>query len=316
VTSACETFRRLLALCEHPEPLITGKVLRENYGTHAALLLETGALERGSPLSHLSITIDDHHEYEVEIERNEKGRPGYRSPRTGQWRTVPESDLLQYRLNAQALLTKIATELDIRERFQTVELVPNLLWELGEARFGKRVAVVLFARRLTEVDHIDRICDRLVNRVGKSDGVLLTSTRNIPRHFEVPGRHRICSLHDCFNSISSPLLLDHTVLHGLFHATQPRLSVVGPRVQCALDGSSLVVHKKRYAFKGAKQKAIIRLLYQAWENGEPRQKTSDILYKAGSQADQLKQAFSGCQTAWQEVVEYGEGYCWLKVEEM
>ena len=311
VKPARDVFRLLLDLCEHPEPMITGKALREGYGASAAALLKTGALSAGPNLAHLSISADDDEECEVEIERDEAGRPGYRHPRSGRWRTLLEGDLLQYRLNVQFVLSQLAGALEIPDRFQSVELVPGLLWELGEARFGKRSAPVLFARRMTTAGNIDRICDVLINRIGKSDGLLLTSTRELPRHLEVPGRHRTCSLHCCFDPASSAFTMDRAVLNGLF-GMAPSRSMTD--VECSPDGSMLTIHGKEYPFKGPKQRAIVRLLYQAWRDGKPKQQTSEILRKAGSNADQIRQAFAGSPTAWSDVIGYGDGQCWLKIE--
>lgn len=313
VKPALDTFRLLLGLCEHPEPLITGKVLRENYGASAQALLTAGALKAGPNLSHVQIAIDDDEEVEVEIERDPKsGAPGYVSPRTGRWRTLPESDLMQYRLHVDHVLSLLRDELEVPTRFTTTELVSGLLWEMGEARLGKRTAIVLFARRLTVPAHIDQISDALTNRAGKADGLLLSSTVHIPRHFAVPGQHRIVSLHQCLDTTSSVFALDQAVLNG-------QLSGVGQvrtpaAVECTPDGSLLTIHGKDYPFKGPKQQAIIRLIYEAWKDGRAKQKTAEVLRKAGSNADQLAQAFANCPTPWKEVIGYGEGYCWLKTE--
>ena len=313
VKPALDTFRLLLDLCEHPEPLITGKVLRENYGASAQALLAAGTLKAGPNLSHVQIAIDDDEEIEVEIERDPKsGAPGYVSPRTGRWRTLPESDLMQYRLHVDHILSLLKDALEVPERFATIELVPGLLWEIGEAHLGKRAAIVLFARRLTVPAHIDQISDALTNRTGKADGLLLSSTVHIPRHLVVPGQHRIVSLHQCLDTNSSVFALDQAVLNGRLSGAGPVRALVA--VECTPDGSLLTIHGKDYPFKGPKQKAIIRLLYGAWKDGRAKQKTAEVLRKAGSNADQLAHAFGGSPSAWKEVVGYGEGYCWLKTE--
>ena len=76
---------------------------------------------------------------------------GYFSPSAG-WITVPEERLVVFGVNMPVMLARMMVRMDVSSRAGPVALAPNLLWEIGDVRFGgRRQSVpVWFARRLQE----------------------------------------------------------------------------------------------------------------------------------------------------------------------
>ena len=78
----------------------------------------------------------------------------------------------------------------------------------------------------------------------------------------------------------------------------------------AADGAAVTVHGKRFAFRGSKQRIVIRRLYEAWEAGSPDCLTAEVLEAAGYSGgvNTLAKAFSG-RTDWREFIAEEHGRC-------
>ena len=85
---------------------------------------------------------------------------------TAGWLRANQDARRRYRLALEWLLNLIARLLEVPASTRCTCLVPDLLWDLGDAWFGKRKATVLFARRLAHVEALDAVCDALTRRVG------------------------------------------------------------------------------------------------------------------------------------------------------
>ena len=83
-------------------------------------------------------------------------------------------------------------------------------------------------------------------------------------------------------------------------------------MECSEDGGYLRIHDREFHFKGHVGPRIIRILYEAWERGDPRQRTAHVLEEAESKSNAFSQAFSNKE--WKEVIGHADGYCWLKVD--
>lgn len=297
-----------LRLCELREPAITGQQL-DQLPAAAGWLRKEGALCKGRLLQGFLVD-DDFEGPPCEVAwRSETGSYAYLS-RTGGWVEVPPEHLRLWVLDLDWLLRQICEAVAIGPRPGPVELVEGILWDLGEAWLGRHKGTVLFGRRLGEVANLDAAQDVLVRRSGRPAGVLLTTSGRLSRHLVLPGGFRVLSMDDCRVREQPGLYLDMRVIEGAVRGGGP--TDVAP-VQTSADGGHVRVHDREFVFTGDIQRAIVRQLVEAWKSGQPKLRTQHVLEEAGSRAQQLRRAFGGHQN-WQDLIGYGQGFCWLKTE--
>jgi hypothetical protein len=85
-------------------------------------------------------------------------------------------------------------------------------------------------------------------------------------------------------------------------------------VECSDDGSWIKVYRREYLFSGLLQKTAIRRLYEASQDGSPRLGMQALLEEIESRSRHISQVFSGADPRWREIVGYGKGHVWLKVD--
>jgi hypothetical protein len=85
-------------------------------------------------------------------------------------------------------------------------------------------------------------------------------------------------------------------------------------VDCSEDGGWIRVGTRQYLFTGLFQKGIVRQLYEAWHEGNPRVRTQSLLEDVGSRSKQISHVFSGADPRWREVILYSKGYVWLNAD--
>lgn len=297
-----------LRLCELPEPRIGGRFLEE-LPAATSWLRQAGALREG-PLLKGFLVDDDFEGLPCEVAwRPETSSYAYFS-RTGRWVEVPPEHLRLWILDLSWLLRQIGQAVAIDARFQPLELVHGVLWDLGDTWVGKRKAAILFGRRMGDVANLDAVQDALVNRIGRPPGVLLTTSRRLSRHLTRLGGHGVLCIHDCLRPGSPGLHLDLAIVDGVVRGRRPADAA---SVQASANGGCVRVHDREFVFTGDIQRAIVRQLVEAWQAGRPRVRTQHVLEEAGSRAQQLRRAFGG-HPNWQELIGYGQGFCWLKVD--
>jgi hypothetical protein len=91
------------------------------------------------------------------------------------------------------------------------------------------------------------------------------------------------------------------------------LPIVLP-IDCSDDGGWIKVHDREYLFAGLLQKTAIRRLYEAWEGGTPKMNMQALLEEIESGSRHISQVFGTGNRSWREIVGYGRGYVWLKVD--
>lgn len=92
---------------------------------------------------------------------------------------------------------------------------------------------------------------------------------------------------------------------------------VGPllsSVDCSIDGSWIRVRGQEYFFSGPLQKMAIRRLYDALRDGSPRLSMQALLEEIESRSQHISQVFSGADPRWRQIVGYGRGHIWLKID--
>jgi hypothetical protein len=198
---------------------------------------------------------------------------GYFSPAMG-WVAVPNERLKLFRVDVNLVLRRIAVSLALPRGWSPNPLVPGLLWELGDARIGRRTQRVplWFTRRA-----FDAACWRQVAAMAQArphvrQRVILTSTRgsrlppDIDGHLAVPLRD-VLAAPPAF--VVDPDILDAR-LGGVPVGDATRPIVLSP------DGTQLVINGGGpILFRSRNQIDAIRRLVDAYYAGK-RLRAADL----------------------------------------
>jgi len=185
------------------------------------------------------------------------------------------------------------------------EVVPGYAWDLGTPRLGKRTGInVVLARRLTE----QRIREQIGLELSLNEQnpvVILTTTAKLSSDLRIPRARAIVPLLDVISRQDNEPGLDLARL-GMF-AERGSISALAERrpVECADDGSWLRIYDREYSFRGGK-KAIIRILFDAWEGGDQWMPTSNLLRGYDSETrleDIFKDRRPSHKDKWREYLE-------------
>jgi hypothetical protein len=301
----------LLSVMETPNAMIAGAVLSDYYEQHADQLMAANLLERcGHEL--VTTSMADHDDAPVSLTWSaEHNGYGYFSPSAG-WITVPDERLVVFGINVPVMLARMMVKMDLLSRAGPAALTPNLIWEIGDVRFGSRrqSVPIWFARRLHEPSVWRQLRDAVRLRPAPRMRVVLTSTpsQRWPEA-RLPGHELI----DVRN------ILDHDL--GL--AIDP--GILAARIDGehrgedeplwhSADFGLIRVNGSDYRFVGAKHRRIIRRLVEAYQAGSPICLTAAVLAEAecGDSVNTLAKAFSGRQD-WRDFIKEEAGNCWIVV---
>ena len=85
-------------------------------------------------------------------------------------------------------------------------------------------------------------------------------------------------------------------------------------IECGENGSWLKVGGKEYVFSGSRQCRLIACLYKSLIEGKAKMPTKRTLAGVGfsENINTIPKAFSKSKKPWEEVIGYGDGFCWLK----
>jgi hypothetical protein len=300
----------VLRLCEQRRGEIAEHLLKLHFGGVGDELIAGGALVEMAPseIVFLPIDLDDQpvaFEWEPDLQAHAAFHPA------DGWTHAAENTRRRYRLEFPWLLRAIAQQLEIPAATRPAPLVPDLLWDLGDAWFGRRKASVLFTRRLGQIDGLDLVCDALTRRIGRPPGILLTSTRQMSRHVTVPGQHRVLHLTECMRGDVPGFAIDTDVISGVLSGIRPqrpaRLIDPSPdfRIVRALG--------QTFTFKGDKQRTIVEYMYQKWLEGECRVSTAEMIAEMGLPARMRVRDNFKKHPAWNVLLTEKRGSCWFLV---
>ncbi len=301
VSEVCETTNRRLG----------GPILADHFPVVGPMAIQCGALRKGE----IRTVVPDRSDHEgrvVDAEWDPMTRTyRYFSLPARGWVTVPGEDLLNWDLDMAWFLGWIAGQFGQTLKSPPASLVQDHLWDLGVTRVGQRRAGLFFARRLHFGDVLDQIVEALRTRSGHPPGIVLTTSRWSGRVVRFPGEHRVVGLRDCLSDG-----------HVSAHVDRTRVRVIlGERgiaerndrlVDYSQDFGWVKVNGQEFVFSGDKQKQVIGMLIHAWENGSPRLRTAKVLEDVDSTSRTLMKFF-GSRKEWQRLIEYGDGYCSLRV---
>jgi hypothetical protein len=300
----------VLRLCEQRRAEIAGHVLRMHFGGVGDELIAAGALVETAPSETIFMPMDfDDQAVAFEWESDLQAHAAFH-PADG-WMHAAANTRRRYRLEYPWLLRLIAQQLEIPAATRSTCLVPDLLWDLGDAWFGRRKATVLFGRRLGQVEGQDLVCDALTRRVGRPPGILLMSTRQRSRHVTVPGQHRVLHLTDCMRADVPEFAIDTDIIRGVLSGICPQrpAQLINPspdfRIVRALG--------RTFTFKGDKQRTIVEYMYHKWRDGADRISTAEMIADLGLREKARVREHFKTHPAWDVLLTEEQGSCWFLV---
>ena len=297
------------SILQTPDAVITSAAL-DGFHSRSADTLKSSGILRPDGHQLAAVSLSDHEDEAVTLSWSpEQGGYGYFSPYTG-WVAVSGEGLVSYSISFPALFQVLLKSLEVSSREAPEELVPDLIWEVGDVRLpvrGKRVPVWI-VRRLADPSVWSVFTAAAQARPAPGLRVVINLTAG--RLMEPTYRgHEIMCLKDVISGDGlavDPDLLAARVSSG---AQMPDAAIV-----ITADGASVNVRGKPYSFTGTKHRAIIRHLYQSWQSGEPECLTAAVLETAecGASVNTLAKAFSG-RSDWRDFIQEKNGRCWISL---
>lgn len=223
----------LVRLFDQPDCVLTRRQLRQQ-GEAGDLLLRWGAMLQDETLTSVACqSCGEDHAVDLRFDTVSRTWMYYCS--SVGFVAVDEDDLVTFCFDFAWLFARLTEFLQIQRPRGRV-LVPDVLWDLGDAVLGGRLWSAFLARAVDV--NLDAILDALSTRGGKLKGLILTSTVNAPRSLQLPHGHRFIMLSDCFNTASGKLdlVVDHVVA-----AVQGSRPVVEGRRRGRRSRKSLVI---------------------------------------------------------------------------
>lgn len=289
----------LLSVVEMPEAVISGAVLADYFTEVAGSLFQAGLLKPHDQEAATAF-LADHDDVPVTVTQSpNKGGLGYFSPAAG-WVSVANDRLTRFRIDFPVLLSRLMVQADVSSRAGPVALVPNLLWEIGDVRLGRRTERVSFwfGRRLHDPAVWQQIANAATVRPAARMRVLLTSTSLDRLPSSLPG-HLLVSVRDVLDH-SAGLAVHPEILASRLDGThRPN---VGSAIDLSPDGTRLTINGSVVIhFRSAKHIEIIRALDASHKEGKGA-RAEELLTKAGSGVGSLQRAFG--TKKWKELSLY------------
>ncbi|MBV2144850.1 hypothetical protein KUG47_15225 [Falsochrobactrum sp. TDYN1] len=290
----------LLSVLESPGARISGSLLSDYHPKQRVQLLAANLL-KSCGYTPVTASLADHDDEPVSlIWSAEHDGYGYFSPSAG-WITVPHERLAVFSVNYPALLAQMMVQFDLASRGGATALVPDVLWEIGDARIGRRKArtSIWFARRLYDSAIRRQIVDAAARRPVTQVRILLTTTTaaRLPDQ-PIPG-HLIVPVRDVFD-FGAGLAIRPDILTARLDGTSH--IDVKERLYLSPDGRKLIIDGNvTINFKSEIHIAIIRMLVDGFKKHK-RFSARELLDHAHSGADSPRTAFGNKK--WKELEPY------------
>lgn len=278
----------LLTLLEAPEPVLSGSALRSVFPKEGAALIEAGlVVHDGYEMA--ATVVEDHSDLPVEVIPNESGTGyGYFSGTVG-WVPINSGVLVRFRVEVAATLQTLLP-LDTRlSPASSATHIEGTLWNGGTIDLRGRRTELWLARRLFDPEVYRQVGSLLAKRPSPRARMVLTSTPSDRLRSDELSGALVVSIQDVLGQEDpriDPRILA-TRLDGDPAAELP--------IWLSPDGSRLVISgADPITFRSEKQRALIRLLVDAYVRGE-RRPARTLLDEASSGATALPNAFGAAK---------------------
>lgn len=284
-----DSLELLLQILEMPKPVVTAAAIETLGARRAAPLIELGLLKPAGQ-ERSSTSMSDHDDAPVSLSWSaEHGCYGYFSPTAG-WITVSNDEIARYSVDVSASLARLMVNADVSARGGPTSLRPDLLWEVGDVRLGRRAqrVPVWFARRLYAPPVFQQLTNAVKARPSPQLRVILTSTslRRLPAE-ALPG-HLIVPVEDVIDHATGIGIHPQILAARLDGSRQPN---VGSAIDLSPDGRRLTINGMvTIDFKTEIQIKLIRKLVGGHREGK-RFSVQELLTEGGSGSASLPRAF-------------------------
>lgn len=302
------TFKFLMDLAAQEPPLVTTGIAEAACGAAFARLTSQRLLVPGKHTNGILAGPEDHEIRQILPFGDGGDMLTFFHPDDGLI-SVSADSIRRWMLDTNRLADLLAHMLGMPASFRPTTLVDDILWDLGTPRVDKTLRPILFGRRLFDGETRIRIRHELECRRGGKPALLLVADRQIQTDLTLPAVSHVVPVQNVLVRGQGMAQIDPTrLLAGkLMSFNQERR----PAIACADDGSWIRLLDVSFRFSGKIQKRIIRLIYESWERGESWCNITDILSKANSGCDKLKEAFNRNQN-WHHVIEVQGNDCRIR----
>ena len=279
----------LLTILESTTGKIAGTVLSDYHAKSSVQLLAANLLQ---PDDHVAAaaSLADHDDEPVSlIWSAERKGYGYFSPYAG-WVHIPKERLTLFRVNYPILHARLLVQVDVASRGGATALVPGVLWEIGDARVGRRRQRVpmWFARRLSDRRVWEKVAEAARRRPSTQIRLLLTSTPTARLAGPALPGQVIVPVSDAID-LNAGIEIKRDILAAFLDGTPP--AGVHEIIHLSPSGQQLVINGNvTINFKSDIHIAIVRKLVQGFKDGK-RFGARELLDHAQSSANTLRQAF-------------------------
>ena len=276
-------------IADTPDAQISTQALKTYHAAAGRQLLAAGLLARAGDNA-VTTSMVDHDDEPVPLIRSpDDGSHGYFSPNAGWVKVRPEQTAL-YRLEMPALLSRLTTQFDLASRFGPIALIPNLLWEIGDVRLGRRAerVPVWFARRLSNEAVANQVADAARARPAPRMRILLTTTRTSQLKLPATSGQMVADVRDVVD-FADGLAIHPDILAARLDGTH-RPDPAEP-LNLSPDGKRLIIlGGAPISFKTDIQIKILRLLVEGFRANK-RYSAEELLTDAGSGSGSLRRTF-------------------------
>ena len=282
-------------IADTPDAQISAQVLKTYHAAAGRQLLAAGLLARAGDDA-VSTSMVDHDDEPVPLARSpDDGSYGYFSPNAGWVKVGPEQTAI-YRLDMPALLSRLTARFDLASRHGPTTLIPNLLWEIGDVRLGRRAerVPVWFARRLSNEAVANQIADAAKARPAPRTRILLTTTPT--SHLKLPSAagQLVVDFRDVVD-FANGLAVRPDILAARLDGTQRPDS--SEPLYLSPDGKQLIIlGGDPISLKSDIHIKILRTLVEGFKE-DKRYTADDLLSRAGSGVTTLQRAFGNAKWA-------------------
>ena len=121
------------------------------------------------------------------------------------WVQVPSESLKVCRIDFQGYLKVMMVALGFEGRIVPEVIAESKVWYLGQAWLQSRKTHIFYVRRIKDETTLESLNQVLVDRHKSDPALVLTSSRDLPAYFQVPGQNRIVPLSAAINLQSTKL---------------------------------------------------------------------------------------------------------------
>ncbi|CAK0745318.1 Protein of unassigned function [Azospirillaceae bacterium] len=312
VELSMKSFQFLLCMADMGSSWITNDSIEEEFGDDLPILKSHGLLFPGPNMDSIKAWPGDD-TFRPIIEFDEETETVLCFHPDDGFIRVSIDATRTWRLENSKFVQLICRMLGLPTSFRPEAIVNDLLWNMGTPRLGRSNVPMLFARELRNEEARRRIRTELELLLGGIPYVLLTPDRHVAFDLCLPAVSKIVQLEDIVDRFHPIARLNLDRLAAVICLNRSNIENTELAVECEADGHRIRIHGKTYSFRGM-QAQFVRLLYDAWAQGDEWVRIQFALEQVNSTSRQIKWLFKGKED-WESVIEIKNGNCRLRVEE-